>query len=140
MSVSNRLEVMGSVAEGYAFPTGRIFWSLSFAYACFMALLLQKAILPLWPEMHAGHGLLMNDAIVFHNMAVGRFRLQVLLASLLGGAKTFPVPHAHLGQFRDWRTRVSKYRNGRRTRVLGFAVRASSHSGTYGAWAKNRVL
>lgn len=70
MSVSNRLEVMGSMAEGYAFPTGRIFWSLSFAYACFMALLLQKAILPLWPEMHAGHGLLMNDAIVFHNMAV----------------------------------------------------------------------
>ncbi|MDA8533875.1 hypothetical protein N9K41_02500 [Burkholderiaceae bacterium] len=35
-----------------------------------MALLLQKAILPLWPEMHAGHGLLMDDAIVFHNMAV----------------------------------------------------------------------
>ncbi|HSI22297.1 MAG TPA: lipid II flippase MurJ [Methylophilaceae bacterium] len=35
-----------------------------------MALLMQKVILPLLPEMHAGHGLLMNDAIVFHNMAV----------------------------------------------------------------------
>jgi putative peptidoglycan lipid II flippase len=35
-----------------------------------MALLLQKGVLPMWPEMHAGHGLLMNDAIVFHNMAV----------------------------------------------------------------------
>ena len=70
MSVSNMREAMGSMAEGFAFPTGRLFLSLSFAYACFMALLLQKAILPLWPEMHAGHGLLMNDAIVFHNMAV----------------------------------------------------------------------
>ena len=70
MSVSNMREAMGSMAEGFVFPTGRLFWSLSFAYACFMALLLQKAILPLWPEMHAGHGLLMNDAIVFHNMAV----------------------------------------------------------------------
>jgi putative peptidoglycan lipid II flippase len=35
-----------------------------------MSLLLQKAVLPLFPEMHAGHGLLMNDAIVFHKMAV----------------------------------------------------------------------
>lgn len=70
MSVVNMREAMGSMAEGFAFPTGRLFWSLSFAYACFMALLLQKAILPLWPEMHAGHGLLVNDAIVFHNMAV----------------------------------------------------------------------
>ncbi len=70
MSVSNIREAMSSMAEGFAFPTGRIFWSLSFAYACFMALLLQKAILPLWPEMHAGHGLLMNDSILFHNMAM----------------------------------------------------------------------
>jgi hypothetical protein len=61
---------MGSMAEGFAFPSGRLFLSLSFSYACFMALLLEKAILPLWPEMHAGHGLLMNDAIMFHNMAV----------------------------------------------------------------------
>ena len=35
-----------------------------------MALLLQKSVLPLFPDIHAGHGLLMNDAIVFHNMAV----------------------------------------------------------------------
>ena len=54
----------------FALPSGRLFWSLCFAYASFMALLLQKAVLPLWPEMHAGHGLLMNDAIVFHNAAV----------------------------------------------------------------------
>jgi putative peptidoglycan lipid II flippase len=60
----------GSALIDFAFPSWRLFWSLSFAYASFMALILQKAILPLWPEMHAGHGLLMNDAIVFHNMAV----------------------------------------------------------------------
>jgi peptidoglycan biosynthesis protein MviN/MurJ (putative lipid II flippase) len=63
-------KVKGTMAEDLAFPSGQFFWSLSFAYASFMALLLQKAILPLWPEMHAGHGLLMNDAIIFHNMAV----------------------------------------------------------------------
>ncbi len=54
--MSNMREAMGSMAEGFALPTGRLFLSLSFAYACFMALLLQKAILPLWPEMHAGQG------------------------------------------------------------------------------------
>ena len=69
MSLRNIPEAMGSMAESSAYPTGQLFWSLSFAYACFMALLLQKVILPLWPEMHAGNGLLMNDAIVFHNMA-----------------------------------------------------------------------
>ena len=53
-----------------AFPSFRLFWFLGFSYASFMALLLQKAVLPLFPDMHAGHGLLMNDAIVFHNMAV----------------------------------------------------------------------
>jgi putative peptidoglycan lipid II flippase len=51
-------------------PSASLFWSLGFVYASLMALLLQKAILPLMPELHAGHGLLQNDAIVFHNMAV----------------------------------------------------------------------
>ncbi|WP_374615129.1 lipid II flippase MurJ [Sphingorhabdus sp.] len=68
--MSSRHNAIVLVAGGIAFPSGRLFWSLCFAYALFMALLLQKAILPLWPEMHAGHGLLMNDAIVFHNVAV----------------------------------------------------------------------
>jgi len=68
--VSKAHEAIVSATAGFAFPTERFFWSVSFIYACFMALLLQKAVLPLWPEMHAGHGLLMNDAIVFHNMAV----------------------------------------------------------------------
>jgi hypothetical protein len=58
------------IIDGLAFPSLRLFWALSFSYALFMALLLQKAVLPLFPDLHAGHGLLMNDAIVFHNMAV----------------------------------------------------------------------
>lgn len=58
------------IIDGLTFPSLRLFWALSFTYASFMALLLQKALLPLFPELHAGHGLLMNDAIVFHNMAV----------------------------------------------------------------------
>jgi len=45
-------------------------WSLAFAYAAFMALMLQKLILPVMPELHAGHGLMTNDAIIFHDMAV----------------------------------------------------------------------
>ena len=56
--------------ESFDFPSEKLFWSLSFIYGSLMALLLQKGILPMWPEMHAGHGLLMDDAIVFHNMAV----------------------------------------------------------------------
>jgi peptidoglycan biosynthesis protein MviN/MurJ (putative lipid II flippase) len=44
-------------------------WSLAFAYAGFMALLLQKLILPITPELHAGHGLMSNDAIAFHEIA-----------------------------------------------------------------------
>ncbi|MDS4014320.1 MAG: lipid II flippase MurJ [Candidatus Accumulibacter sp.] len=54
----------------YRFPSAGLFWSLAFVYASFMALLMQKVVLPLIPEMHAGHGLLPNDAIVFHNIAV----------------------------------------------------------------------
>lgn len=54
----------------YRWPSKGLFWSLAFVYASCMALLMQKVVLPLIPEMHAGHGLLPNDAIVFHNIAV----------------------------------------------------------------------
>ncbi len=67
--MSEQFIASSPVDNGLSFPSSPLFWSLSFAYASFMALLLQKAVLPLFPEMHAGHGLLMNDAIVFHNMA-----------------------------------------------------------------------
>ncbi len=67
--MSDRITALPPMHDGLSFPSFRLFWSLSFAYASFMAVLLQKAVLPLFPEMHAGHGLLLNDAIVFHNMA-----------------------------------------------------------------------
>lgn len=35
-----------------------------------MALVLQKLVLPLMLEMHAGQGLLKGDAVVFHNLAI----------------------------------------------------------------------
>lgn len=53
-----------------AFPGALSLWSLAFAYAAFMALMLQKLILPILPDLHAGHGLMSNDAIIFHDMAV----------------------------------------------------------------------
>lgn len=53
----------------FRYPSMKMFWWLGFVFASFMALLFQKVVLPLLPDMHAGHGLLLNDAIVFHNMA-----------------------------------------------------------------------
>ena len=47
-----------------------LFWMLAFAYSCLLALAVQKLFLPMMPELHGGHGLLKNDAIVFHNAAV----------------------------------------------------------------------
>ena len=52
------------------FPEPFVVWCVAFAYATCMALTLQKLILPLLPELHAGHGLLNADAISFHNTAV----------------------------------------------------------------------
>ena len=50
-------------------PSAGLFWALGFVYACLMALMLQKLLLPLMPSLHAGHGLLLNDALVYHEMA-----------------------------------------------------------------------
>lgn len=46
------------------------FWVFGFFYACLMSLATQKLFLPKMPDLHGGHGLLKNDAIVFHNAAV----------------------------------------------------------------------
>ena len=48
----------------------RTFWILAFIFACLQALMVQKLALPLVPSLHGGHGLLVNDAIVFHEAAV----------------------------------------------------------------------
>jgi putative peptidoglycan lipid II flippase len=45
-------------------------WSIAFVYASLMGLAFQKLIVPMMPGVHAGHGLLVNDAIYFHEVAV----------------------------------------------------------------------
>ena len=52
------------------FPSPRLFWCLAFVYASLLALMFQKLVLPLMPEMHAGFGLLKKDAFWFHTQAV----------------------------------------------------------------------
>ncbi len=39
-------------------------------YACFIAFILQKLVLPSIPSLHATDGLLQNDAIIFHQAAI----------------------------------------------------------------------
>jgi hypothetical protein len=52
------------------FPNPAVVWCVSFVYAALLALVLQKLMLPLLPSLHAGHGLLANDATLFHELAV----------------------------------------------------------------------
>lgn len=47
-----------------------VFWLFGYAFAIVMAVVLQKLVMPVMPALHAGHGLLSHDAIVFHDMAV----------------------------------------------------------------------
>lgn len=50
-------------------PSLWILWLFGFAYALVMALILQKLVMPIMPSLHAGHGLMNQDAIVFHQIA-----------------------------------------------------------------------
>ncbi|MGQ0665948.1 MAG: hypothetical protein ACT4O4_02845, partial [Nitrospiraceae bacterium] len=52
------------------FPNPFVVWGIAFIYAVVLGLTLQKLILPLTPSLHAEHGLLQNDAIHFHAVAV----------------------------------------------------------------------
>lgn len=45
-------------------------WLVCFLYSIAIGLVLQKLVLPMMPEMHAGHGLMRDDAIFFHDTAV----------------------------------------------------------------------
>jgi putative peptidoglycan lipid II flippase len=47
-----------------------VFWLCGYAFAIVMAVVLQKLVMPIMPALHAGHGLLSHDAIVFHDIAV----------------------------------------------------------------------
>ena len=44
-------------------------WSLFFSFSTFSAIIFQKFLLPLFPEFHAGFGLLTSDSILFHEIA-----------------------------------------------------------------------
>ena len=52
----------------FASPT--LVWCLSFLYAIVVGLTLQKLVLPLVASLHAGHGLLHQDALHYHLVAV----------------------------------------------------------------------
>ncbi len=57
-------------ARSREFPSAPLVWSIVFVYSLLMALAFQKLFVPLMPGLHAGHGLLQNDAIYFHEVAV----------------------------------------------------------------------
>ncbi|MGB4073040.1 lipid II flippase MurJ [Pseudomonas sp.] len=56
----------------FILPVRSVFflWLIAFFYALVVGLVLQKLILPMMPSMHAGHGLMRDDAIFFHGVAV----------------------------------------------------------------------
>ena len=43
---------------------------LAFVYFCLLALAVQKIFLPMMPDLHGGHGLLINHSIVFYEKTV----------------------------------------------------------------------
>lgn len=51
-------------------PLGGILWVMFFCYATITALLAQKLLIPLIPSLHAGLGLMKNDAFLYHSYAV----------------------------------------------------------------------
>lgn len=57
-------------ARKTSFPSPLLVWGIAFIYAVVLGLTLQKLILPLVPSLHAEHGLLQQDAIYFHTVAV----------------------------------------------------------------------
>lgn len=51
-------------------PLGITLWVLFFCYATITGLLAQKLLIPLLPSLHAGYGLMQNDAFLYHTYAV----------------------------------------------------------------------
>lgn len=47
-----------------------LLWFVFFCYAICAALIFQKLLLPLFPSLHAGRGLLIGDAVYFNTMAL----------------------------------------------------------------------
>jgi peptidoglycan biosynthesis protein MviN/MurJ (putative lipid II flippase) len=59
-----------TTARTTSFPNPLLVWGIAFIYAVVLGLTLQKLILPLMPSLHAEHGLLQQDAIHYHTVAV----------------------------------------------------------------------
>ena len=47
-----------------------LLWIVFFCYSTVAALFFQKLLLPLIPSLHAGNGLMYEDAILFHSWAI----------------------------------------------------------------------
>jgi putative peptidoglycan lipid II flippase len=71
-----------------SFPRLWVIWLTGFTYAFVVAVVLQKLVMPILPGLHAGHGLMNHDAIIFHNMAVAM--ADRILASGWGEWKLIP--------------------------------------------------
>lgn len=56
--------------SNFKIPSLWLIWLFGYVYAFVIALVLQKLVLPIMPELHAGHGLMNEDAIIFHQKAV----------------------------------------------------------------------
>jgi len=50
-------------------PSILFLWALFFCFSTFSAIIFQKFFLPMFPELHAGFGLLSHDSILFHELA-----------------------------------------------------------------------
>lgn len=71
-----------------SFPRLWVIWLKAYAYAFVVAVVLQKLVMPIMPVLHAGHGLMNNDAIIFHDMAMAM--ADRILASGWGEWKLIP--------------------------------------------------
>jgi putative peptidoglycan lipid II flippase len=47
-----------------------VLWSIFFCYSIIAALIFQKIILPMFPAFHGGSGLISNDSMMYHNVAI----------------------------------------------------------------------
>jgi putative peptidoglycan lipid II flippase len=56
--------------QHFRLPSNKIFFGIAFVFSFLIAVFFQKIALPMVPDMHAGAGLLKNDAFLFHNAAI----------------------------------------------------------------------
>jgi len=61
---------MRLMTRNKVFQASTILWVLFFCYTVFAAIIFQKMLLPLFPGLHAGQGVMSNDAQVFHQTAL----------------------------------------------------------------------